>query len=124
MFPAHIRETGERQTVQKHCRNTAALAATALRLLGGQQLCGHVGIGKFPFPAMPPVQQKPDAGEGVVDTATDGVPAADSLRKVLRILLFVFSGVVEQTDQIGAFFQAQWPQRGCGQRRSACGSVP
>ena len=29
MYPAHIRETGERQTVQEHCRNTAALAASA-----------------------------------------------------------------------------------------------
>lgn len=66
---------------------------------------------------MPTIQQKAHAGEGMVDTATDGVPAADSLRKVLRILLFVFSGVVEQTDQIGAFFQTQWPQCGCGQRR-------
>ena len=34
MYPAHIRETGERQTVREHCRNTAALAANALRPLG------------------------------------------------------------------------------------------
>ena len=73
---------------------------------------------------MPPVQQKPDAGEGVVDTATDGIPAAGSIRKVLRILLFVFSGVVEQTDQIGAFFQTQWPQCGCGQRRCVPAMLP
>ena len=33
MYPAHIRETGERQTVQEHCRNTAALAATGARVL-------------------------------------------------------------------------------------------
>ncbi len=66
---------------------------------------------------MPTIQQKAHAGEGMVDTATDGVPAADSLRKVLRILLFIFSGVVEQTGQIGAFLQTQRPQCGCGQRR-------
>ena len=34
VYPAHIRETGERQAVQEHCRNTAALAAGALRPLG------------------------------------------------------------------------------------------
>ena len=73
---------------------------------------------------MPPVQQKSDAGEGVVDAATDGVPAADSLRKVLRILLFVFSGVVEQTGQIGTFFQTQRPQCVCGQRRRVPAMLP
>ena len=73
---------------------------------------------------MPPVQQKSDAGEGVVDAAPDGVPAADSLRKVLRILLFVFSGVVEQTGQIGTFFQTQRPQCGCGQRRRVPAMLP
>ena len=66
---------------------------------------------------MPTIQQKAHAGEGVVDAAPNGVPTAGSIRKVLRILLFVFSGVVEQTGQIGAFFQTQWPQCGCGQRR-------
>ena len=73
---------------------------------------------------MPPVQQKPDAGEGMVDTAADGVPAADSLRKVLRILLFVFSGVVEQTGQIGAFLQTQRTQCVCGQRRRVPAMLP
>ena len=56
---------------------------------------------------MPPIQKKAHAGEGMVDTATDGVPAADSLRKVLRILLFVFSGVVEQTGQLSDDQQSQ-----------------
>ena len=73
---------------------------------------------------MPPVQQKPDAGEGVVDTAADGIPAADSLRKVLCILLLVFSGIVEQTDQIGAFLQTEWPQCACGQRRRVPAMLP
>ena len=44
MFPAHIRETGERQTVQEHCRNTAALAATALRPLGLGKSAYLVGL--------------------------------------------------------------------------------
>ena len=44
MFPAHIRETGERQTVQKHCRNTAALAATALRPLGLEKSAYLAGL--------------------------------------------------------------------------------
>jgi len=44
MFPAHIRETGERQTVQEHCRNTAALAATALRPLGLEKSAYLVGL--------------------------------------------------------------------------------
>lgn len=34
MYPAHIRETGERQTVREHCRNAAAYAAKALRPIG------------------------------------------------------------------------------------------
>ena len=44
MFPAHIRETGERQTVQEHCRNTAALAATALRPLGLEKSAYLAGL--------------------------------------------------------------------------------
>lgn len=44
MYPAHIRETGERQTVQEHCRNTAALAATALRPLGLEKSAYLVGL--------------------------------------------------------------------------------
>ena len=48
MYPAHIRETGERQTVREHCRNTAALAANALRPLGLEKsayLAGLLGCG-------------------------------------------------------------------------------
>lgn len=44
MYPAHIRETGERQTVQEHCRNTAALAATALRPLGLEKSAYLAGL--------------------------------------------------------------------------------
>ena len=44
MYPAHIRETGERQTVREHCRNTAALAATALRPLGLEKSAYLVGL--------------------------------------------------------------------------------
>ena len=44
MYPAHIRETGERQTVQEHCRNTAALAAAALRPLGLEKSAYLVGL--------------------------------------------------------------------------------
>ena len=44
MYPAHIHETGERQTVQEHCRNTAALAATALRPLGLEKSAYLVGL--------------------------------------------------------------------------------
>ena len=73
---------------------------------------------------MPPVQQKAHTGEGMVDAAPDGVPAADSLRKVLCILLLVFSGVVEQPGQIGAFLQTEWPQRPCRQRRCVPAMLP
>ena len=31
MYPAHILESGEIQTVREHCRSTAELAARALR---------------------------------------------------------------------------------------------
>ena len=44
MYPAHIRETGERQTVQEHCRNTAALAAAALRPLGLEKSAYLAGL--------------------------------------------------------------------------------
>lgn len=44
MYPAHIRETGERQTVREHCRNTAALAATALRPLGLEKSAYLAGL--------------------------------------------------------------------------------
>ena len=73
---------------------------------------------------MPTIQKKAHAGESMVDAAPDGVPAADSLRKVLCILLFVFSGVVEQTGQIGAFFQTQRTQCVCGQRRRVPAMLP
>ena len=44
MYPAHIRETRERQTVQEHCRNTAALAAAALRPLGLEKCAYLAGL--------------------------------------------------------------------------------
>ena len=44
MYPAHIRETGERQTVREHCRNTAALAAAALRPLGLEKSAYLAGL--------------------------------------------------------------------------------
>ena len=44
MFPAHIRETGERQTVREHCRNTAVLAASALRPLGLEKSAYLAGL--------------------------------------------------------------------------------
>ena len=44
MYPAHIRETGERQTVQEHCRNTAVLAASALRPLGLEKSAYLAGL--------------------------------------------------------------------------------
>ena len=44
MYPAHIRENGERQTVQEHCRNTAALAAAALRPLGLEKSAYLAGL--------------------------------------------------------------------------------
>lgn len=44
MYPAHICETGERQTVQEHCRNTAALAAAALRPLGLEKSAYLAGL--------------------------------------------------------------------------------
>lgn len=44
MYPAHIRETGERQTVREHCRNTAALAANALRPLGLEKSAYLAGL--------------------------------------------------------------------------------
>ena len=44
MYPAHIRKTGERQTVQEHCRNTAALAAAALRPLGLEKSAYLAGL--------------------------------------------------------------------------------
>mgnify|MGYP002588107472 FL=1 len=44
MYPAHIRENGERQTVQEHCRNTAALAAAALRPLGLEESAYLAGL--------------------------------------------------------------------------------
>ena len=44
MYPAHIRETGERQTVREHCRNTAELAANALRLLGLEKSAYLAGL--------------------------------------------------------------------------------
>lgn len=65
---------------------------------------------------MPPVQQKSDAGEGVVDAAPNNTSACSGLQQIVLILLLVFSGVVEQTGQIGAFLQTQRPQCGCGQR--------
>lgn len=34
MYLAHIRESGEKQTVREHCRNTASLAAKALKPIG------------------------------------------------------------------------------------------
>ena len=34
MYPAHILESGEVQTVREHCRSTAELAARALRPIG------------------------------------------------------------------------------------------
>ena len=44
MYPAHILETGERQTVREHCRNTAALAANALRPLGLEKSAYLAGL--------------------------------------------------------------------------------
>ena len=44
MYPAHIRETGERQTVRAHCRNTATLAAGVLRPLGLEKSAYLVGL--------------------------------------------------------------------------------
>lgn len=44
MYPAHIRETGERQTVREHCRNTAALAANALRPPGLEKSAYLAGL--------------------------------------------------------------------------------
>ena len=44
MYPAHICETGERQTVREHCRNTAALAAAALRSLGLEKSAYLAGL--------------------------------------------------------------------------------
>ena len=44
MYPAHIRETGERQTVREHCRNTAVLAASALRPLGLEKSAYLAGL--------------------------------------------------------------------------------
>ena len=66
---------------------------------------------------MPTIQQKAHAGEGMVDAAPDGVPAADSLQQIVLILFLAFSGVVEQTGQISTFLQTQRTQCGCGQRR-------
>lgn len=54
MYPAHIRETGERQTVREHCRNTAALAANALRPLGLEKV-----------PIWPGCSTMPEKQEGV-----------------------------------------------------------
>lgn len=34
MYPAHILESGEMQTVREHCRSTAELAARVLRPMG------------------------------------------------------------------------------------------
>ena len=44
MYPAHILETGERQTVREHCRNTAELAANALRPLGLEKSAYLAGL--------------------------------------------------------------------------------
>ena len=44
MFPAHIRKTGERQTVRAHCQNTATLAANALRPLGLEKSAYLAGL--------------------------------------------------------------------------------
>ena len=44
MYPAHIRETGERQTVRAHCRNTATLAAGVLRPLGLEKSAYLAGL--------------------------------------------------------------------------------
>ena len=66
---------------------------------------------------MPPIQKKAHAGESVIDAAPDGIPAADSLQQIVLILFLVFSGVVEQTGQIGTFLQTQRTQHPCRQRR-------
>ena len=44
MYPAHIRETGERQTVREHCRKTAALAAGALESIGLEKSAYLAGL--------------------------------------------------------------------------------
>lgn len=44
MYPAHILGNGERQTVQEHCRNTAKLAANALRPLGLEKSAYLAGL--------------------------------------------------------------------------------
>ena len=41
---AHIAKPDERQTVQEHCRNTAALAAAALRPLGLEKCAYLAGL--------------------------------------------------------------------------------
>ncbi len=44
MYPAHIRETGERQTVREHCRGTAALAANTLSSIGLEKSAYLAGL--------------------------------------------------------------------------------
>ncbi len=44
VYPAHIRPNGERQTVREHCRNTAALAANALRAIGLEKSAFLAGL--------------------------------------------------------------------------------
>ena len=44
MYPAHIRENGEIQTVREHCRNTAALAAETLNFIGASNAAHLAGL--------------------------------------------------------------------------------
>ena len=44
MYYAHIHETGAHQTVREHCRNTAALAAAALRSIGLEKSAYLAGL--------------------------------------------------------------------------------
>ena len=44
MYPAHILESGEIQTVREHCRSTAELAARALRPIGLTQSAYLAGL--------------------------------------------------------------------------------
>lgn len=44
MYPAHIREDGKIQTVSKHCRRTAAMAARALKMIGLEKSAYLAGL--------------------------------------------------------------------------------
>jgi len=78
MYPAHIRETGERQTVREHCRNTAVLAASALRPLGLEKsaylagLLHDAGKNKQEY-----AQYLSEAGMPSVAVSTTPSPASD-----------------------------------------------